>query len=88
MQLAVPAYGAKLTGATVHFVYEKYDHVPIILQEAVPVLPVDTIYTLADRVQEAERRLYPQAIRLFAEGRLKVEGRKVRLLPERSARNP
>lgn len=84
---AVLAYGAKLTGATVHFVDEKYDHGPIILQEAVPVLPEDTIDTLADRVQEAERRLYPHAIRLFAEGRLKVEGRKVRLLPERSARN-
>jgi len=77
---AVLEYGVKVTGATVHFVDDKYDHGPIILQEAIPVLPDDTPDTLADRVQALERELYPKAIQLFAEGRLIVEGRKVRVL--------
>ena len=74
---AVLRYGVKVTGATVHFVDDQYDHGPIILQEAIPVLPDDTPDTLAERVQELERKLYPRAIQLFAEGRLKVEGRVV-----------
>lgn len=78
---AVLDYGAKVSGATVHFVDEKYDNGPIILQEAVPVLENDTPDTLADRVQAMERKLYPKAIQLFAEGRLRVEGRQVRILP-------
>ncbi|MBI3117167.1 MAG: phosphoribosylglycinamide formyltransferase [Candidatus Hydrogenedentes bacterium] len=77
---AVLAYGAKITGVTVHFVDEHYDHGPIILQEAVPVLENDTPDTLAERVQAKEREMYPRAIQLFADGRLKVEGRLVRIL--------
>ncbi|HEY8154546.1 MAG TPA: formyltransferase family protein, partial [Myxococcota bacterium] len=69
----------KLTGATVHFVDAEYDHGPIILQEAVAVRDDDTPETLAERVQEAERRLVPEAIRLFADGRLRIEGRRVRI---------
>ena len=76
---AVLDYGAKVSGATVHFVDQHYDNGPIILQEAVPVLPDDTPDSLADRVQGKERELYPRAIQLFAEGRLSVEGRLVRI---------
>ncbi len=75
---AVLEAGVKLTGATVHFVDEHYDHGPIILQEAVAVRDDDTADSLAARVQEAERRLVPEAIRLFAEGRLSIENRRVR----------
>jgi phosphoribosylglycinamide formyltransferase-1 len=78
---AVIASGAKVSGATVHFVDEEYDHGPIILQEAVPVLDDDTPETLALRVQAIERRLVPEAIRLFAAGRLAIEGRRVRIRP-------
>jgi phosphoribosylglycinamide formyltransferase-1 len=78
---AVIESGVKLTGATVHFVDAEYDHGPIILQEAVPVLDDDTPETLAERVQAAERRLVPEAIRLFAASRLRIEGRRVRILP-------
>lgn len=78
---AVIASGAKVSGATVHFVDEEYDHGPIILQEAVPVLDDDTPETLALRVQAVERRLVPEAIRLFAAGRLAIEGRRVRIRP-------
>jgi len=70
---AVFEKGVKVTGATVHFVDEEYDHGPIILQEAVPVLEDDTVETLSARVQAAERRLVPEAIRLFAEGRLEID---------------
>jgi formyltetrahydrofolate-dependent phosphoribosylglycinamide formyltransferase len=74
---AVLEYGVKLTGCTVHFADEAYDHGPIILQRAVPVLHHDTPESLARRVAVEERQAYPQAIQLFAEGRLKIEGRKV-----------
>lgn len=77
---AVLEAGVKVSGATVHFVDEHYDHGPIILQGAVPVLEDDTPDTLAERVQAKERALYPEAIRLFAAGRLRVEGRRVRIL--------
>ncbi len=70
-------YGAKISGATVHFVDTEYDHGPIILQGTVPVLDHDTADTLAERVQALERELYPQAIQLFAQGRLRVRGRRV-----------
>ena len=76
---AVLAAGVKLSGATVHFCDDHYDSGPIILQEAVPVLDDDTPDTLAARVQGVERRLVPEAIRLFAEGRLSIEGRRVRM---------
>ena len=74
--------GVKQTGATVHFADDEYDHGPIILQEAVPVLDDDTPDTLAARVQAVERRLVPEAVRLFAEGRLVIDGRRVRIKPE------
>lgn len=76
---AVLESGVRLTGATVHFVDAQYDHGPIILQEAVPVHDDDDVETLSARVQAAERRLVPEAIRLFAEGRLRIEGRRVRI---------
>jgi phosphoribosylglycinamide formyltransferase-1 len=76
---AVLAHGVKVTGATVHFVDPEYDHGPIILQETVPVLEDDTPDSLAERVQAKERELYPRAIQLFAENRLRVEGRHVRI---------
>jgi len=76
---AVLESGVKVTGATVHFVDTEYDHGPIILQEAVAVRDDDTPDALAERVQAAERRLVPEAIRLFAEGRLAVDGRRVRI---------
>ena len=76
---AVLEYGCKLTGCTVHFVDNEYDHGPIILQRAVPVHEGDTPEQLAARVQAAERELYPEAIALFAAGRLHVQGRWVRI---------
>ena len=78
---AVLEQGIKVTGVTVHFVDEEYDHGPIVLQEAVRVRRDDTIASLRSRVQRIEHRLYPEAIKLFAEGRLRVEGRKVIILP-------
>jgi formyltetrahydrofolate-dependent phosphoribosylglycinamide formyltransferase len=77
----VLARGVKVTGCTVHFVDNRYDEGPIILQKTVPVLDDDTVDSLRDRVQAIEREAYPEAVRLFAEGRLKVEGKRVRHLP-------
>jgi phosphoribosylglycinamide formyltransferase-1 len=77
---AVLAAGVKITGATVHFIDAEYDCGPIILQESLPVLDDDTPASLAERVQAAERRLVPEAIRLFASGRLAIDGRHVRIL--------
>jgi phosphoribosylglycinamide formyltransferase-1 len=77
---AVLESGVKLTGATVHFADPDYDQGPIVLQEAVPVHDDDTVETLSERVQAAERRLVPKAVRLFAQGRLSIEGRRVRIL--------
>lgn len=74
-------YGVKLSGVTVHFVDEGYDTGPIILQEAVPVEDDDTADTLAARILPREHANYTRAIQLFAEGRLRVEGRRVRILP-------
>jgi phosphoribosylglycinamide formyltransferase-1 len=71
-----------VAGATVHFVDEGTDSGPIVLQAAVPVLPDDTEASLSDRILAAEHRIYPEAIRLFAEGRLRIEGRRVRILEE------
>jgi phosphoribosylglycinamide formyltransferase-1 len=78
---AVLAAGVKVSGATVHLADADYDHGPIIMQEAVPVLEDDTADTLAERVQAAERRIYPRAIAAFAEGRITVDGRRARLRP-------
>ena len=75
---AALAYGVKLSGATVHFVSAECDGGPIIAQQAVPVLPGDTPETLQKRIMEqAEWKLLPEAVRLFCEGRLRVEGRTV-----------
>jgi phosphoribosylglycinamide formyltransferase-1 len=76
---AVIDYGAKLSGCTIHFADNQYDHGPVILQRAVPVLDDDTPDTLAARVFAAECEAYPEAIQLIAEGRVRVEGRKVRI---------
>ena len=84
---AVLDYGAKLSGCTVHFADNQYDHGPVILQRAVPVLDDDTAETLAARVFEAECEAYPEAIQLIAQGRVRVEGRKVRILPEPERRS-
>ncbi len=76
----VLAYGVKVSGCTVHFVDEGTDSGPIILQAAVPVLAGDTEETLGARVLEQEHIIYPQAIQLYCEGRLQVDGRQVRIL--------
>ena len=81
---AVLAHGAKVSGCTVHFVDEEFDHGPIVLQSPVSVLDSDTPQSLAKRVQEAEHWAYPCALRLAAQGRLSLEGRKVRVLPEKA----
>lgn len=78
---AVLERGAQVSGCTVHFADNEYDHGPIILQRVVPVLGDDTPDTLAARVFAAECEAYPSAIRLFAEGRLQVDGTRVRTLP-------
>jgi phosphoribosylglycinamide formyltransferase 1 len=79
---AVLEYGAKLSGCTVHFADNQYDHGPVILQRAVPVLDDDTPHALAARVFEAECEAYPEAIRLIAAGRVEVVGRRVRIRME------
>jgi phosphoribosylglycinamide formyltransferase-1 len=78
---AVIESGAKVSGCTVHFADEHYDQGPIILQKAVPVEDDDTVESLAARVFEAECELYPKAIQLYAENRLVVENRRVRIRP-------
>jgi phosphoribosylglycinamide formyltransferase 1 len=72
-------HGVKVAGATVHFVDEGTDTGPIVLQAAVPVLPGDTEETLSRRILAEEHRIYPEAVRLFAEGRLRIDGRKVHI---------
>ena len=79
---AVLDYGAKVSGCTVHFADNEYDHGPVILQKAVPVLDDDTPETLAARVFEAECQAYPEALNLIAAGRVRVEGRRVRIAPD------
>ncbi|MCS7310270.1 MAG: phosphoribosylglycinamide formyltransferase [Armatimonadetes bacterium] len=78
---AVLESGMKVSGCTVHFVDEHYDTGPIILQRCVPVEEDDTWESLAARVLEQEHQAYVQAVKLFAEGRLRLEGRRVRILP-------
>lgn len=80
---AVLEHGLKISGCTIHFVDNEYDHGPIILQRAVPVLDDDTPESLAARVFAAECEAYPEAIKLYAAGRLKIEGRRVRVLQEK-----
>jgi phosphoribosylglycinamide formyltransferase-1 len=71
------AWGAKVTGCTVHLVDEEVDHGPIVAQEVVPVLEDDDEASLHARIQEAEHRLYPASLRMLLSGRLKVDGRRV-----------
>jgi phosphoribosylglycinamide formyltransferase-1 len=73
--------GVKVSGCTVHFADDEFDHGPIILQKCVPVLDGDTPETLAARVFEAECEAYPEAINLYAASRLEIDGRRVRALP-------
>jgi folate-dependent phosphoribosylglycinamide formyltransferase PurN len=76
---AVLAAGCKVSGCTVHFVTNEYDAGPIIVQKCVPVLETDTPEDLAARVFAAECQAYPEAIRLFAAGRLEIDGNRVRI---------
>lgn len=77
---AVIESGVRISGCTVHFADDQYDHGPIILQGTVPVLDDDTPETLAARIHSLEQELYPEAVRLWTEGRLRIEGRRVRIL--------
>ena len=73
-------YGAKVTGVTVHFVDEKMDHGAIILQQTIKIKETDTLESLEDKIHKIEHKVYPYAINLFAEGKLKIEGRTVRII--------
>jgi phosphoribosylglycinamide formyltransferase-1 len=81
---AVLAYGAKVSGCTVHFADNEYDHGPILLQRAVPVADDDTPETLAARVFAEECEAYPDAIKWIAQGRVRAEGRRTQILPAAS----
>jgi phosphoribosylglycinamide formyltransferase-1 len=70
-----------VSGCTVHFADNQYDHGPIVVQKAVPVEEGDDPHSLAARVFEMEKKAYPEAINLFAEGRLEIVDRTVRILP-------
>jgi phosphoribosylglycinamide formyltransferase-1 len=72
-------YGVKISGCTVHFVDEETDHGPIIIQAAVPVLEDDDEETLAARIMEYEHKIYPRAIQLYAQWRLEIQGRRVKI---------
>jgi phosphoribosylglycinamide formyltransferase-1 len=74
-------YGAKTTGVSVHFVDEKMDHGPIILQAPVKIEETDTLESLEARIHKVEHKIYPQAVQLVIVGKLKIEGRKVRIIP-------
>jgi phosphoribosylglycinamide formyltransferase-1 len=82
---AVLAAGETVTGCTVHFVDDEYDHGPIILQRQVPVLPGDTPQSLQARVFAAECQAYPEALRLIAAGRVRVRAGQVEILPPPSS---
>jgi phosphoribosylglycinamide formyltransferase-1 len=75
-------YGVKQTGVTVHFVDEKMDHGPIIAQESIKVQENDTVESLEDKIHKIEHRIYPKAIQLFVEDRLRFKGRRVEVLPK------
>jgi phosphoribosylglycinamide formyltransferase-1 len=74
------SYGVKVAGCTVHFVDEELDGGPIILQKCVEVRDGDTAQTLAERILEQEHKIYPEAVKLFVENRLRLEGRKVKII--------
>jgi phosphoribosylglycinamide formyltransferase-1 len=73
-------YGVKVAGVTVHFVDQEMDHGPIILQVPVKINDNDTLESLEAKIHKIEHKLYPEAVRLFVEGRLRVEGRRVKIL--------
>ncbi len=77
---AVLDYGAKVSGCTIHVVTAEVDGGPIVMQKAVPVLEDDTPESLQERVLKEEHKLYPRAIQLFAQGKVKIEGRRARIL--------
>ena len=79
---AVLDYGCKVSGCTIHFVTLDVDGGPIILQKSVPVLEEDTPESLQDRILKEEHKLFPRAVQLFARGKLKLEGRRVRILEQ------
>jgi phosphoribosylglycinamide formyltransferase-1 len=86
-------YGVRFSGCTVHFADEGVDSGPIIIQAIVPAYDDDTEDTLAARILKEEHRIYPQAIQFYAEGRIEVIGRRVRIkgserIPERPLHNP
>ena len=78
-QQAALEHGVKVAGCTVHFVDDQVDHGPIILQATVPVEEDDTVLTLSARILEQEHAIYPKALALLAEGRIEIEGRRVRV---------
>jgi phosphoribosylglycinamide formyltransferase-1 len=85
---AVLEAGVKVTGCTVHFVDNEYDHGPIIWQQPVPVFDDDTADTLAKRVFEVEKDAYPHVLKLLASGRIKLEDGRVKMLkPQRGERS-
>jgi phosphoribosylglycinamide formyltransferase-1 len=75
-------YGVKVAGCTVHIVDEELDHGPILVQRSVPVLEDDSAESLAARILEQEHLAYPEAVRLMCSGRVRLEGRRARILPE------
>jgi len=80
-------WGAKVSGCSVHFVTEGVDEGPIICQKAVAINEEDTVETLSARILEQEHQLYPQALQLMSQGRLQVEGRRVRVLQDKGIRS-
>lgn len=80
------SYGVRVSGCTIHFVDEEMDHGPIIAQASVPVFEGDTVEQLSERILAEEHRLLPQVLHLYAEGNLKVEGRKVYIRERASTR--
>lgn len=77
-------YGVKVTGVTVHFVDEKMDHGAVILQQQVRIEEGDTLESLEEKIHKIEHRLYPQAVKLFTEGKLRIRGRKVKILTRKA----
>ncbi len=75
-------YGVRITGCTVHVVDEKMDHGPIVIQAAVPVYSHDTVESVSQRILAEEHRIYPEAVCLFAEGRIRIDGRRIMIVDE------
>ena len=87
-QRQAEGYGVKISGCTVHFVDEGMDTGPVIIQAAVPVRHDDTEDSLSERILKCEHKIYPEAVRLFAEGRLRVNGKKVEIKGARENETP